>query len=114
MNNLKEIIIQSKTEGDFIMTQLEALGKVEGLLRAKEKIKKNIAYIKADSFHEIESIEMRTEAYNAYFIFGHNDRWINRERVWGKLKYILLAEMEETLQEINTGINKLVIFKEEK
>ena len=95
------------------MSHRKTIEQVARLLDRKEKLERNINFIKSNNFKNFEHIEMTTTSRNSFVMVNSYDSWLNHERFWGKLKYLILAELEETLSEINAGIDSKVTFKEE-
>ncbi|MFC4387495.1 hypothetical protein ACFOZ1_06670 [Gracilibacillus marinus] len=96
------------------MDQKKVLRTVSKLLEAKEKVQENIKRIEDGTIKDIYSLKATDPRYrDNYVIFGYHDQWINKERFFNKIKYLILAEMKETLDEINVEIDKLVTFKGE-
>lgn len=95
------------------MNQRNVLREVNKLLDAKEKVQENIKRIENGTLKDICAMSATDPSYrDDYTLFGYNDRWVNKERFYNKIKYLILAEMKETLDEINADIDKRVSFKE--
>lgn len=96
------------------MDQRKVLREVDRLINAKEKVLENIERIENGTVKDICSLQATdSRLRDDYTFFGYNDRWIDKERFFNKIKYLILAEMKETLDEINTEIDKRVAFKGE-
>ncbi|UOQ85669.1 hypothetical protein [Gracilibacillus salinarum] len=95
------------------MDQRKVLSEVAELVKAKERVQQNIDRIESGTAKDICSISTTDiRLRDDYRFFGPNDRWANKERFFNKIKYLILAEMKETLDEINAEIDKRVAFKE--
>jgi hypothetical protein len=97
------------------MNQRNVLREVNKLLEAKEKVQQNIDRIENGTVKDICAMSATDPRYrDDYLFFGYNDKWVNKERFYNKIKYLILAEMKETLDEINAEIDKRVAFKGDK
>ncbi|MGP4038357.1 hypothetical protein ACTWP4_00400 [Gracilibacillus sp. D59] len=95
------------------MNQRKVLEEVAKLVKAKEKVQENINRIENGTAKDICSISTTDSRFrDDYRFFGPNDHWANNERFYNKIKYLILAEMKETLDEINAEIDKRVAFKD--
>ena len=92
------------------MNQIEILEQAKVLLMSKQRIELNIDYIKNDEIQRVSEFKTKLAGGFEHSLISHV---INKERLWNKMKYLILAEMEETLDEINAKIDNLVTFKEE-
>lgn len=94
------------------MSELQKAKAVYKLSEAKEEILNRIELIENNKHDTIHYLKLDGFAERS-FDRGNYERWFNGKRLYTKVKYLLIAELKETLDEIQNEIDKLVVFKEE-
>ena len=89
------------------MNEFEVIKYVHKLLERKEMLTKDIGIIEDDAMPLVTEVVLR----NKNNLTSRSFEFFNRERFYGKAKYLILAELKETLDEVNAEINKLIEFK---